>query len=370
MTEIRCDMSTVKAAVLGGCLLGGGGGGSKVQGFALGELAVQVGQPKITSIDSLNSDGILLTVALVGSPASPGAFVKPIHYSRSVELAVGELKYDIAGLITNENGAVATINGWFQSAITGIPVVDAPCNGRAHPTGAMGSMGLDCLESYVSVQSFAGGGGSHPYAEGVVRSTLNVASGLVRQASIGAGGFVAVARNPVEVSYVKQNGAPGAIYQAVRVGQVIVDNMADGGIKVAEACAELLGGYIAIVGIVEKVRLDIDGGFDVGEVIVKDSESSLKMTFWNEYMTADKKTNDNSQKRVATFPDVIATLDYDSGEPLTTAEIRKGQKVVVLVVPKDGLRLSSTMHRKDLLERVESVLGEAIVDYVFDTSRR
>ncbi len=367
MTEIRCDMSTVKAAVLGGCLLGGGGGGSKIQGFALGELAVQVGQPKIASISSLNSDDKLLTVALVGSPASPGVFVKPIHYSRSVELVMGELKYDIAGLITNENGAVATINGWFQSAITGIPVVDAPCNGRAHPTGAMGSMGLDCLEDYMSIQSFAGGGGSHPYAEGVVRSTLNVASGLVRQASIGAGGFVAVARNPVEASYVKQHGAPGAISQAIQVGQVIVDNMADGGTKVAEACAELLGGRVAFVGNVEKVRLDIDGGFDVGEVIVKDSESSLNMTFWNEYMTAD---NSRSQERVATFPDLIATLDYESGEPLTTAEIRKGQKVVVLVVPKEGLRLSSTMYRKDLLEKVESVLGEAIVDYVFDTSRR
>ena len=370
MTEIRCDMSTVKAAVLGGCLLGGGGGGSKVQGFALGGLAVQVGQPKIASIGSLNSDDRLLTVALVGSPASPGSFVKPIHYSRSVELLMEELKFDIAGLITNENGAVATINGWFQSAITGIPVVDAPCNGRAHPTGAMGSMGLDCLENYVSVQSFAGGGGSHPYAEGVVRSTLNVASGLIRQASIGAGGFVAVARNPVEASYVQQHGAPGAICQAIQVGQVIVDNMAVGGTKVAEECAGLLGGHIAFVGTVEKVRLDTDGGFDVGEVVVKDSENSLRMTFWNEYMTADKKTNNNTQERVATFPDLIATLDYESGEPLTTAEIQKGQRIVVLVVPKAGLKLSSTMHRKDLLEKVESVLGETIVDYVFDTSRR
>lgn len=370
MTEIRCDISTATAAVLGGCLLGGGGGGAKAQGFALGELAIQVGQPKIINLDSLNSDDKLLTVALVGSPASPGALVKPIHYSRSVELLMKDLNYEIAGLITNENGAVATVNGWFQSAITGIPVVDAPCNGRAHPTGAMGSMGLDRLENYVSVQSFAGGGRSHPYAEGVVRSTLELASSLVRQASIGAGGFVAVARNPIEVSYVKQHGAHGAIRQAIQVGQVIVANMAAGGVSVAEACADLLSGHIALVGTVEKVRLDIDGGFDVGEVVVKDSKNSLRMTFWNEYMTADIRTDHTSQQRVATFPDLIATVDYESGEPLTTAEIQQGQKVVVLVVPKAGLKLSSTMCRQDLLEKVEHVLGEKIVDYVLKTPRR
>lgn len=364
MTEIRCDMSTAKAAVLGGCLLGGGGGGPKDQGFALGELAIQVGQPRIVNIDSLHGDDKLLTVALVGSPASPGALVKPIHYFRSVELMREGLKQEIAGLITNENGAVATVNGWFQSAVTGIPVVDAPCNGRAHPTGSMGSMGLDRLKNYVSIQSFAGGGSSHPYVEGTVRSNLGVVSRLVRQASISAGGFVAVARNPVEASYVKQHGAPGAIYQAIEVGQTIVGNMAAGGIRVAEACADLLSGDILLVGEVERVNLDIDGGFDVGEVVVKDSENSVRMTFWNEYMTADKQLRGRFLERVATFPDLIVTMDCESGMPLTTAEVEKGQRVVVLVVPKAGLKLSSTMGRKDLMEQVENVIGEPIVDHL------
>jgi len=363
MSDIQCDMSTVKAAVLGGCLLGGGGGGPKDQGLALGELAVQIGQPKIINIESLKDEQELLTVALVGSPASRGAFVKPIHYSRTVELLVNDLESNIAGLITNENGAVATVNGWFQSAITGLPVVDAPCNGRAHPTGSMGSMGLDRLESYTSVQSFAGGGNSHPYIEGVLRSNLSGASSLVRQASIAAGGFVAVARNPINVQYVRENGAPGAIYQAIQVGQIIEKNMFAGGVKVAEACAELLSGTIVIVGEVDRMRLDIDGGFDVGEVVVRDNRHSVKLTFWNEYMTATKEEV-GTKIRVATFPDLITTVDLESGLPLTTAEITKGQKVVVIAVPKTGLKLSSTMYRKDLLEQVENVLGEKLVDYV------
>lgn len=364
MTGIRCDMSTAKAAVLGGCLLGGGGGGSKDQGFALGELAIQVGQPKIVDIDSLQCDDKLLTVALVGSPASPGAFVKPIHYLRSVELMREGLKQDVSGFITNENGAVATVNGWFQSAVTGIPVVDAPCNGRAHPTGSMGSMGLDRLKDYVSLQCFAGGGSSQSYAEGIVRSSLDVASGLVRQASISAGGFVSVARNPIEVLYVKEHGAPGAIRQAIEVGQVIMDNMAGGGVKVAEACADLLRGHILLTGEVTKVRLDIDGGFDVGEVVVEDSNNILKMAFWNEYMTVDKVVNGKSLERVATFPDLIATVDRETGMPLTTAEIEKGQNVVVLIVPKAALNLSSTMNRKDLMQQIETIIGEAIIDYL------
>jgi DUF917 family protein len=364
MAEICCDMNTVKAAVLGGCFLGGGGGGPKEQGIALGELALEIGQPRIIDISSLDEDGKLLTVALVGSPASPDSFVKPADYSRTVDLITNDLDDPIVGLITNENGAVATVNGWYQSVVTGIPVVDAPCNGRAHPTGQMGSMGLDCLEDYMSIQAFAGGGRTHPYTEGIVRSTVTAASSIVRRAAIVAGGFVAVARNPIEASYVKQNGAPGAIRQAIQVGHIILDNLSSGGEKVAEACAEYLGGEICFIGEVSKVRLDKDGGFDVGEVVVKNQKNQVRLTFWNEYMTADRGVS--NPERVATFPDLITTLDCESGMPLTTAEIRRGQKVVVLLVPKCRLILSSTMKRKDLLEQVESIVKENIVDSMFD----
>jgi DUF917 family protein len=339
------------------------------QGLDLARLAVEAGQPRIVGMNSINDDDTLITVGLVGSPASPGACVKPAHYLRTFEMMIDDLKCSIAGIISNENGAVGTVNGWFQSAMTGIPVVDAPCNGRAHPTGQMGSMCLDRLPDYRSVQAFAGGGGSSPYVEGLVRGTLDGAAALVRNASVVAGGLVAVARNPVSGGYVRENGAPGAIHQAIEIGKLITEKMKLGGVEVADAVARLLGGRVLFAGQVTNIQLTTNGGFDVGEVLVENMGTCVKLTFWNEYMTAAQRTGNDGWQRAATFPDLITTLDCSSGLPLTTASIQECNEVCVIVVPKARLKLGSTMWRRDLISQIESVTGEAMVDYAFNQNQ-
>ena len=73
----------------------------------------------------------------------------------------------------------------------GLPVVDVPCNGRAHPTGVMGSMNLHKVKDYKTVQACVGGNpdtGNHVecFFEGSIEHT----SKLVRLASIEAGGWL------------------------------------------------------------------------------------------------------------------------------------------------------------------------------------
>jgi hypothetical protein len=93
----------------------------------------------------------------------------------------------IAGLISNECGGTATTNAWLQAASLGLPVVDAPCNGRADPTGMMGSMGLHAQAGYVSQQAAAGrDAGAGRYVEMSVSGSLETTSGLVRQAAVRA----------------------------------------------------------------------------------------------------------------------------------------------------------------------------------------
>ena len=114
-----------------------------------------------------------------GKPAAKGTMVKPVGYVRAVELLTEKAGIKADGLITNECGGTATINGWLQSAVLGIPVVDAPCNGRAHPTGAMGSMGLHAKEGYVSHQTAAGGDlAQGRYLELVVQGSIEQAAAL------------------------------------------------------------------------------------------------------------------------------------------------------------------------------------------------
>lgn len=352
MAVVKVTESIVKAAVYGGGVLGGGGGGWIDEGLALGKLALAAGTPNIITLDELSDDDIVVTVALVGAPAAKNDFFKPEYYVRALELLSEKLGKKISGIITNENGPGTTVNGWYQAAVTGIPIVDAPCNGRAHPTGSMGSMNLHENKEYVSVQA-AVGGDEHHYLELCTAGSLDKVSSLIRAASVQAGGLVAVARNPVEVSYVKKHGAPGAINQAIKVGEVLLANQ---GMQAVDAVTKELGGEVICAGEVSDYTLETKNGFDIGAVMIK---GEYELTFWNEYMTLEK-----NGERLSSFPDLIMTLDVETGSPVISASIQKGQHVAVISVPKENLFLSSTMKNHNLLKAIEENINKPILHYM------
>ncbi|MGM0592666.1 MAG: DUF917 domain-containing protein [Halobacteriota archaeon] len=355
----QIDDEWIRHAVTGGTFLGGGGGGSPDEGLEFARLAIEYGTPEIVPLEALEGDELVVTVSAVGAPAATDRLVKPADYVRAFELVCDHLESrgkTVAGMMTNEMGGSATVNGFVQSAVTGIPLVDATCNGRAHPTGPMGSIGLEGSDE--SVQSAVGGDpatGSH--VELVIESTIDVAATAVRQAAQDAGGLVAVARNPVSAAYANENAAVGVYEQAVDLGRRI--ETAPDGKSAAEAVADALGGEVPAAGIVDDVTLETEGGFDVGTVEV----DGASLTFWNEYMTLEI-----DGQRLATFPDLIALLDRDTGAPITTAALEAGRNVSVVTAPAASLSLGAGMRSPALFEPVEAAVGKSVIDYAFPSA--
>jgi len=349
----KIDEEWVEAAVLGGAILGGGGGGSLEEGRRLGRLALELGRPTILNLDRLPDDSLILTVSVVGAPSMDQ---NPLlsYYVKSVRMMMDHLG-GIGGLMTNELGGLAVVNGLVQSAILEIPLVDAACNGRAHPTGAMGSMGLSMDDDFISHQAAVGGlGEDGRYVEIYAKGSLAAVSKVVRKAAEEAGGAIAVARNPVPAKYVRDNAAVGALSQAVRIGRAYLEHRT--GEERTDKVVEALNGTVIVRGRVDTVELTSRGGFDLGEVSVGDH----KLTFWNEYMTLEQ-----AGERLATFPDLIMTMAAQCGRPITTAEIHQGQEVIVIMVPRENLNLGAGMKDPRLFRRVEEAIGMEIVRYVF-----
>ncbi len=147
----------VRAACIGGGVLAAGGGGWLDHGLRNGATAVNLGRPTLATIDEIPADGIVVTVTAIGAPAAPDWQMYPRDYIRALELLIAALGKPIAGVMTAQNGYSTSINGWLQSAMLGIPVIDAAGDVRAHPTGDMGSMGLHRLAGYETIQVVAGG---------------------------------------------------------------------------------------------------------------------------------------------------------------------------------------------------------------------
>lgn len=354
--EFGIEHEWITNAAIGGGVLGGGGGGSLDEGLDFGRLAVNYGNPHIRSLDTFADDTSILTVSAVGAPGAADRCVSPKDYVRAVELVVDQLADSntrIGALMTNEMGGFATVNGLVQSSVTGLPVVDAACNGRAHPTGAMGSMGLPSEQEYV--QAAVGGSRSAgDHIELVVTSSLDTAADTIRQAAEDAGGLVAVARNPISAAYARDHAACEVYEQAVSIGRIIRN--AESGDSAAQHVADHLDGTVPIIGEVETVSLETTGGFDVGSVSIDDAE----LTFWNEYMTVERDGT-----RLGTFPDLITTLDTETGRPIPTADLRTGQSVAVITAPADSLSLGAGMTRPELFEPVESAVGKPVIDHAF-----
>lgn len=325
--------SHIEPAVRGGGILGGGGGGSVDEGRRLAREAFDFGIPQLAALEELRPDAVIVTVSLVGAPATARAISPADHLKclREMEVRLGR---PIAGVISSENGGKSTINGWLQSAAHRIPVVDAPADGRAHPTALMGAMKLDSLPGYLSLQ-VAAARDLFMVVEGTVSST----SKLVRAGAVEAGGFVAVCRNPIHPDYLKEHAAPGAIRLALELGDMMMKARPD---QVAAVVAKRLGGEVIESGRISHVELETSGGFDRGVIRVND----LELAFWNEYMTAQR-----GFRRFATFPDLITTIDPETGESFTTAEAAAGRRADVVVVPRERIPL-----------------GAGVRDYVYEHS--
>ena len=92
-----------------------------------------------------------------------------------------------------------------------------------------------------------------------------------------------------------------------------------------------------------------------------EGDSAATLHVMNEYMAID----DAGGTRIATFPDVITTLDA-AGTPLSVGQVREGMYVFVLHVPKTIIPLSSSVLDPAVYPSVEAAMGIELAKYALD----
>jgi hypothetical protein len=349
----------VEAALKGGAVFAAGGGGFAGHGRMLGTAAVNAGQPELVTMDEVPDDAFIATAAAIGAPAGSTQWqMLGVDYIKAVELVQRELGAPIYGLMIGQNGKSSTLNGWLPSALLGTKVVDAVGDLRAHPTGDMGSIGL-ANSPEPTIQSAVGGNrANNAYIELVVRGATAKVSPILRRAADMSGGFIASCRNPVRAAYVKNHAALGGISAALALGEAIIAAEPKGGTAVINAiCHQMRGDIIGSGKVKRKAVQYTSDAFDVGVVEI-DADNGCVLHVMNEYMAVE----DASKKRLASYPDVIATLNPD-GVPVSVGEISEGMELLVLRIAKDVIPLSSSVTDPSVYGVCEKVLGINLTDY-------
>ncbi|WP_126282200.1 DUF917 domain-containing protein [Burkholderia stagnalis] len=354
------SLKDVEAAVKGGSVFACGGGGWADHGRELGTLAVTIGRPELVSIDELPDDAWVATAAAIGAPGGLTDWqMLGTDYVKAAQLVQDALGAPLAGLIIGQNGMSSTLNGWLPSALLGTKVVDAVGDIRAHPTGDMGSLGL-ASSTAPMIQAAAGGNrDQHAYMEVVVCGATAKVSPVLRKAADMAGGFIASCRNPVRAAYVREHAALGGISRALALGEAIIDAERRGGSAVIDAICTATRGDIIAIGKVERNTLAYTHeAFDVGLVHLGTGPNRVVIHVMNEHMAVD----DAHGERIATYPDVITTLDAQ-GRPVSAGQLKEGMEIHVLRIAKDRIPLSSSVFDPAVYPPVEAALGISIADY-------
>jgi len=352
---MRLNSHTLCELVYGGAILGAGGGGSIEAGLVAGRRALAAGTPRLIPLSALAPDACLVTFSNVGTVMGKGGVAAARDYhTRALELFSSLSKTRPDGIIPSEVGALAVTYGWLQSAQTNIPIVDAPCNGRAHPLGLMGSLGLHRQRTYKPI-TVAVGGHAASYTELMIRTTVDRAATLVRAAVARLGISLAVLRNPISAAYVREHAAVGGLMYARHVGRVFLAQRPHGLNALLNALCTTMGGRVVGAGRVASVSLANRHGFTLGEIVItRRNGETLRLAVCNEYMSVG-----GGAALHYAFPDLICVIGVKTCLPMNSGEVKAGQPVVVFGVPRSRLKLSSTMGDSQLLHQIPKLIGDA-----------
>ena len=346
----------VEAGLVGGLLLSAGGSGrnAMAKNRGLGQMALDYGGVRLVGLDEVDPEATIITATAVGAPGFANWAIKPRDAVNAARRLIEKLDKPPVGVIC---GHVPGFNAWLVASALGVDYVDAASNGRGHPTVKMGGMGL-ASRLDLSITQVACSGSRRENSEFVIAVEGDIVrtSNAMRQAAVINGGLIYAARGPLTAGFIKANGAAGAISFQLDLGRAML--AADGADRI-RAAVESLGGQLLVNGEVTQNTLQYGGGFDLGQMVIRGNDGEAVLGVYNEFMTADF-----GGKRVATFPDMIGTLDPITGECVSISESKPGSRVAVIIAHRSKFPVGKGALDPAVFPEVENAMGVDMRSYL------
>ncbi len=321
-------VENLDALALGAALLGTGGGGDPYVGRLMAHQALtEHGPVQVLDPSEVPDDAVCAMSAVMGAPTVlveklPGRG-EQIAAFRALEQHIGR---EITHVICAEIGGLNSTLPIVTAARTGLPIVDCDAMGRAFPEIQMSTPTLhDIGASPIAIADDKGNvvvidAKNNHWAETFARSIT---------VDMGAAAFIALFVQTG--AQIKEAMIPNTLDLAERIGSAILGARQRGDDPIA-AAIEVAGGFRLFEGKVTDVERKTSAGFARGKMTIaglaKDAGANLTVEFQNENLIATR-----SGTVLASVPDLITVVDADTGEPITTEELKYGLRVEVVGIP-------------------------------------
>ena len=314
----------------GAAILGTGGGGDPYIGRLLAASAVrEYGAVPLVPLADLDDDAVVLPVAMMGAPT---VMVEKLPSAEQVGLAARTLAAYLGRELTHiacaEAGGVNSLIPVVAAAQLGLPLVDADGMGRAFPELQMVLPTLYGISA--TPMSIADEKGNR----GVLDTIDNRwAERLARSATIDMGCSAMISNYAMSGAQARESLVPGTLSLCAELGALVRAARTAHEDPVARVITRLRGRKLFTGKVIDVARRTTTG-FARGEARLSgmddDTGSELVLRFQNEHLVAEL-----DGAVLASVPDLICTLDRESGDAITTEGLRYGQRVCVLAAPSD-----------------------------------
>jgi DUF917 family protein len=166
-------------------------------------------------------------------------------------------------------------------------------------------------------------------------STTDVYERHIRSYSTAAGGMVNTAEHPMTGKQLKDSVIPGTLSFAVELGTLLRENRGQADLllkPLQEKFKTSIYGECRMIftGKVIDKSTRIIGGYDIGEATLETFDSKgpkLSVNIKNEFLLARL-----DGEVVASVPDLIVMVDYETSTPINAERLRYGQRVSVFAI--------------------------------------
>ncbi|MEU7785695.1 DUF917 domain-containing protein [Amycolatopsis sp. NPDC049159] len=314
----------------GAAILGTGGGGDPYIGRLLALSAVREhGAVPLVPLAEVGDDAVVLPVAMMGAPT---VMVEKLPSAEQVGLAArtlaGYLGKELTHIACAEAGGVNSLIPVVAAAQLGLPLVDADGMGRAFPELQM------VLPTLYGIRATPMSIADEKGNRGVLDTVDNRwAERLARSATIDMGCSAMISNYAMSGGQARESLVPGTLSLCAELGALVRAARAAHEDPVARVASRLGGRRLFSGKVVDVARRTVTG-FARGEAKLSgmddDTGAELVLRFQNEHLVAER---DGVVQ--ASVPDLICTLERESGEAVTTEGLRYGQRVTVIAAPAD-----------------------------------
>jgi len=316
----------------GAVFLATGGGGDPYVSYLTTKKALdEYGPVDLISVDELDDHAYVVAIGAVGAPTVSLELLPSVDDAANTlaafERHVGR---KVDAVVSFEIGGGNSMIPIMAAASRGIPVVNGDGMGRALPEAQMMTYPIAGIAPTPAV--------ALDYAGNVATFSTDSTETYerhIRAMAQAMGGMITTAEHPMTGKQLKTSIVPDTISFSIEIGRILREYRGSAHQifrPLSEAFAKSLYGnlYHIYTGKVVDHTSSLIGGFDVGEAVIEafdNDQPPLRLNIKNEFLVA--RIDDQV---VASVPDLITVLDFETSTPINAERLRYGQRVTVFGV--------------------------------------